>query len=114
MLEAWQQVILGIVAVVGSVVAVARVSVSIVGRVVDKVMAQSAAREIAAREANERAWNQIAGTQREIVTELKNHMSADVQVLGEIREHMGEQTEALRGVRDMLLVRPSSRRRKSK
>ena len=69
-----------------------------------KSLAQRAAREIAEREMLKDLINTVTGQQHEIVLELRNHMSGDRVALDEIREHMGAEVEALRGIRDLILT----------
>lgn len=94
MSESWIQILLGVLAVVGSIVALGRAALG----TVNKMLAQNAAREIATRE----EWK---ATQGKFLTILENHFAHDQDVLAKINEHMGSTNEVLRGLRDLVIMK---------
>lgn len=98
-----------LVTIASSVLAIVGAIVASLRMVLRQLLSQQAAREAAQREADAEWRRALIDTQYKIVSSLENHMTDDREALQRIAEHMGQTTEALRGIQMHLIARAGGR-----
>lgn len=89
----------------GAVTVLAVGLLSIVSKAMDKMLRQTAAREIAWR-------REVVEREERITMLLTNHFAHDQEIQQKINEHMGATVEAIRGLQIAVIAAPRTRKRK--